>query len=129
MYYCNLIKKLCLPLLQKQPLGVFYKKRIFKNFAKSTKKHLYQSLMFNKVASLRLETLTEKRLWHRCFPINIAKSSKTPSLQNTSGRLLLSSGIFMKALNMFCWLQKVLRQLVLASTLLKISKSICRSIL
>ena len=39
--------------------------------------------LFNKVA-----TLLKKRLWHRCFPVNFAKFSRAPFLQNTSGRLL-----------------------------------------
>ena len=30
-----------------------------------------------------------KRLWHRCFPVNFAKLSRTSFLQNTSGRLLV----------------------------------------
>ena len=30
-------------------------------------------------------------LWYRCFPLNFAKFPRTPSLQNTSGRLLLES--------------------------------------
>ena len=34
-------------------------------------------------------TLLKKRLWHRCFPVNFAKFSRTPFLQNTSERLLL----------------------------------------
>ena len=48
-----------------------------------------QSLFFNKVASLRPATLSKKRLWHRCFPVNFAKFLRTPFLQNTSGQLLL----------------------------------------
>ena len=44
----------------------------------------------NKVAGLRPVTLLKKRLWHRCFPVNFAKFLRTPFLQNTSGRLLLS---------------------------------------
>ena len=28
-------------------------------------------------------------LWHRCFPVNFAKSSRTPFLKNTSKRMLL----------------------------------------
>ena len=35
-------------------------------------------------------TLLEKRLWHRHFPANFQKFLKTPFLQSTSGRLLLS---------------------------------------
>ena len=29
--------------------------------------------------------LLKKRLWHRCFPVNVAKFSRTFFLQNTSG--------------------------------------------
>ena len=46
--------------------------------------------LFNKVTGLRPVTLLKKRLWHRCFPVNFAKFLRTPFLQNTSGRLLLS---------------------------------------
>ena len=31
----------------------------------------------------------KKRHWHRCFPVNFPKFSRTPFLQKTSGRLLL----------------------------------------
>ena len=37
----------------------------------------------------RTVVLLKKRLWHRCFPVNFVKFSRTPFLQNTSGRLLL----------------------------------------
>ena len=40
---------------QKQPLEVFCRKDVLRNFAKFTGKHLCQSL------------------WHRCFPVNFAK--------------------------------------------------------
>ena len=50
---------------QKQPPEVFYKKGVLRNFAKFTGKH--------------------------CFPGNFAKVVRTPFLQNTSGRLLLSN--------------------------------------
>ena len=40
-------KVLC---VQKQPQEVFYKKVVLKNFARFTRKHLCQSLLFNKVA-------------------------------------------------------------------------------
>ena len=39
----------------------------------------------------RPTTLLKKRLWHRCFPVNLAKFLKTRVLQNTSGRLLLKT--------------------------------------
>ena len=65
------------------------KKGVLRNFTKFTGKHLCQSLFFNKVTGLRPATLLEKRLWHRCFPVNFVKFLRTPFLQNTSGRLLL----------------------------------------
>ena len=68
--------------LKKQPPEVFCKKGGLRNFAKFTGKDLCQSLFFNKVAGLRL--------WHRCFPVNFAKFPRTPFLQKTSERLLLT---------------------------------------
>ena len=62
-----------------------WKEGVLKNFTKFTGKHLWQSLFFNKVAGLRLATFLKKRLWHRCFPVNL----RTPFLQNTCGRLPL----------------------------------------
>ena len=35
--------------------------------------------------SVRPTTLLKKKLWYRCFPMNFAKSLRTPFLQNTSG--------------------------------------------
>ena len=46
---------------------VFCKKSVLRNFAKFTRKHLCQGLVFNKVAGL----------WHRCFPVNFAKFLRT----------------------------------------------------
>ena len=57
---------------------VFCRKGVLGNFAKFTGKHLCQSLFFNKVVGLRPETLSKKRLWHRCFPVNFAKFLRTP---------------------------------------------------
>ena len=48
---------------------------------------------FNEVAGLRPATLWKKGLLHRCFPVNFGKFLRTPFLQNTSGRLLLSQKI------------------------------------
>ena len=53
----------CLP-LQKQPPRVLYEKR-------------------------RSATSLKKRLWHRCFPVNLEKFLRRPFLQNISGGLLL----------------------------------------
>ena len=65
------------------------KKDVLKKFTNFTGKHLCQSLCFNKLASLRPTSWLKKRLWHRCFPINFVKFSRTPILENTSGRLFL----------------------------------------
>ena len=65
------------------------RKGVLRNFAKFTERQLYQSLFFNKVASLSPATLLRKRLWYRCFPVNFAKFLRTPFLQITSARLLL----------------------------------------
>ena len=43
-----------------------------------------------KVSFFRV-SLSKKRLWHRCFPVNFAKNLRTPVLQSTSGRLLLQA--------------------------------------
>ena len=37
----------------------------------------------------RPAALLKKRLWHRCFPVNLAKFLRTTFLQNSSGQLLL----------------------------------------
>ena len=65
------------------------KKVFLKNFTKFTGKHLCWSLFFNRVSGLRPATLLKKRLQQRCFPVNFATFLRTPSLQNTSRKLLL----------------------------------------
>ena len=67
------------------------KKCVLKTFAKFVRKHLCQSLFFNRVPGLA--TLLKIRLWHRCFPVNFAKFLRTPFLQNTLKRLLLAKWI------------------------------------
>ena len=73
---------------------VFCEKSVLKGFKIFTGKHLsqglffnkvadlrpayliikrLQSLFFNKVAGLRPEFLLKQRLWHRCFPVKLAK--------------------------------------------------------
>ena len=64
------------------------KKGVLGNLTKFTGKHLSQSLFFNKIVGLRPAILLNKRLWHRCFPVNFVKFLRTPFLQSTSGRLL-----------------------------------------
>ena len=74
---------------QKQPLEVFSKKGVLENFSKFTEKHLCLSLLFNKVAGLRL--LADLRLLQVCNFKNFKKSSRAPVLQDTFGRLLLKN--------------------------------------
>ena len=50
----------------------------FESFVKFTTKHLCWSVFFDKVAGLKSLTLLEKRLQHRCFPVNFAKFLRTP---------------------------------------------------
>ena len=57
---------------------VFCKKVVLRYFAKFTGKHLCQGLFFN------------KRLWHRCFPVNVAKFLRKPFLTERLWWLLLS---------------------------------------
>ena len=65
-------------------------KGVLGNFATFIGKHLCQSLFFNKVGGLRPAALSKKTLWHTCFPVNFEKFQRTPFLQKSSGRLLLS---------------------------------------
>ena len=65
---------------QKKSYFTLFCERVLKNFAKFTWKHQSQSLIFDKVASLRPVTLLKKRFWYRCFPVNSAKFLRTPFL-------------------------------------------------
>ena len=46
-------------------------------------------VFFDKVKSLNACNFIRKRLWHRCFPVSIAKMLKTPTLKNIWERLRL----------------------------------------
>ena len=59
---------------------VFCKKGVWRNFVKFIGKHLCQSLFFNKIAGLKPATWLRKTLWHRRFPVNLAKFPRTPFL-------------------------------------------------
>ena len=62
-------------------------KKVFLEISQNFKrKHLCQSIFFNKVTGLGL---LKRRLWHRSFHVNFEKFLRTTVLQNTSGRLLL----------------------------------------
>ena len=74
------IKCLNEPNIRSSRPEVFWKKGVFRNFTKFTRKHLCQCLIFNKVACLRSEILLKQRLWHRCFSANFAKFLRSPFL-------------------------------------------------
>ena len=69
---------------------MFFEKGVLRNFTKFTRKHLRQSLFFNKFAGLRPATLLEKRLQRRFFPVNFVKFLRTPFLIEHLWWLLLS---------------------------------------
>ena len=52
-------------------------KGVLKNFVKFTGKYLCRSFFFNYVACLPANLL-KKKLWHRCFPVNLAKFLRRP---------------------------------------------------
>ena len=64
---------------------------VLRNYAKFTGNTCARLSFFNKVAGRRPETLLKKRVWHRCFPLNFAKFSRTSFSRNTSGQLLLQN--------------------------------------
>ena len=63
--------------VQKQPPKVFCKKGVLKNFANITRKHLCQSLFFNKVAGLSLQHYQKRDSDTGFFPVNLAKILRT----------------------------------------------------
>ena len=54
----------------------------------------------------RVSFLINKRLLHRCFPVNFAKFLRTPFLQNTSGGCFCTRLLGRKRK---CWVREVLR--------------------
>ena len=54
------------------------KKGVLKNFSKFTGNNLCHGLFLNKIAGIRPLTLSKKRPWHMCFPMNLAKFLRTP---------------------------------------------------
>ena len=87
-----------------QPLEVFCKKGVFKNFAEFLGKHPCRGLFFNQVASFRCSILLLKWRQYRCFSLNFAKFLRTP-LQNISRRLFLY--FFNKKLYLFVFIYQV----------------------
>ena len=70
--------------------GCSFEKSVLKDLIKFTGKHPCQSLFFNTVAGLRPATLFQKRLWHRCFPVNFQTFLKTRILKNICEQFLLT---------------------------------------
>ena len=64
--------------IQKQPMEVVHKKAVFKYFAIFTVKQLRCSLFLNKVAGLQACNFIQKRLQHKCFPVNITNFLEHP---------------------------------------------------
>ena len=73
----------CLYKRQKQPMEVFCKISVFRNFTKFTGKHLGQNL-FNNAACLITATI-KKEILTQVFPVNFVKLIRTPFSQRNSG--------------------------------------------
>ena len=76
---------------------MFYKKSIIKSFAIFTGKHLCRNI--HRKASVLCQgcNVIKKRMKHRCFPVNIGKSLRTPILKILCERLLLPTEVFCMA--------------------------------
>ena len=70
---------------QKQPLQLFYKKGVLRNFVNFTGKHLYSSLF--------LIELQAKRRKHRCFPVEFTKFLKTEVYERLLLKPVVSPGV------------------------------------
>ena len=65
---------------------MFYKKSVFKGFAKFTGKQMCLSLLFDKPVDHRPGTFLKKRLWHRRILVNFVKFLRRLCFgKNTSG--------------------------------------------
>ena len=64
------------------------RKCVLRNFAEFTGKHLCQISFLIKLQTSACN-FTKKETLAQVFPVNFAKSLRAPSLQDTSGRLLL----------------------------------------
>ena len=63
--------------IKKQPLEVFYKKAVLKNFLKIHRKISVLKSLFNQVAGLWVYNfIKKKRFQHRCLSVNIKKIFK-----------------------------------------------------
>ena len=64
-------------------------KKLFLKISQHCKKKTVLEFLLNKVAGLQDCKLIEKRLQHRCFPVNIVKLLRKSILKNICKRLLL----------------------------------------
>ena len=55
-------------------------KKVFLKMLINSQENKVPESFFDKVAGLRPVTLLKKRLWHRCSPVNLSKSLRTPLL-------------------------------------------------
>ena len=88
---------------------VICEKSVLRNFKKFTGKHLCWNLFFNKVSGLRPATFLKKRLWHKCFPVNIEKFLRTPFVTEHLLLLLLLlkwTGRSLKRIDFFWYCSK-----------------------
>ena len=69
---------------KKEIVGLIF---LLTSWSKHTASYLLYVVQDNH--GLRPATLSKKRLWHKCFPVNFAKFQRTIFLLNTSGRLFL----------------------------------------
>ena len=78
METCNLFQPLYRP--QKQLLEVFFKKGVFK-LRNIYRKTPVLEFIFNQVTGLKGCNFMNKRLQHKCFPVNIAKFLRTAFIE------------------------------------------------
>ena len=71
-----------------------------KIFTKFAGKRMRQGLFFAKVAGLRPANMSKKKLWHRCFPVNIAKFVRTPFFTE---HLWALGSVFSRGIKGECW--------------------------
>ena len=76
-------------------------KGVLKHFVKFTGKQLYQRSLFNKVVGVSPATLLKRRLWRKCFSVNLTKFLSAAFLRNNSYQLLLWKGDDMLFLSVF----------------------------
>ena len=85
------------------------KKGVLRNFTKFTRKHLYQSLFFNKVAGLTLATLSKKETLAKVFSCGFCKICKNRFFYRTPLDACfcvlwrLATGISQRFKSVCCW--------------------------